>query len=298
MPVPSVDLRADVEQALRAHLGRPALRVTRLVPVGGGSGAPTACVETEHGRFFAKWSLTCDEAECLREAAGLASLRAATSTLVIPEVLLARARGPQVPGLLLTSWLDTRAPRPDDAERLAHGLAQIHLREQTCFGWDGPSYCGGTHQDNTPDHDWPRFYGQRRLAPLVERVAARRGLTADERRTYDLLIARLPEHLGHRPAASLVHGDLWAGNVLTSSAGPALVDPACAQADREFEFGIATLFGGFDARFWDAYQDAAPLLPEWRARLGLYQLYHLLNHHLLFGGGYGAEALALARRHL
>ena len=78
-------------------------------------------------------------------------------------------------------------------------------------------------------------------------------------------------------------------------AGPGLVDPACAYADREMEFGITTLFGGFGDRFWGAYEEAWPLPPGWRERNGLYQLYHVLNHHALFGGHYGAQALALAR---
>jgi fructosamine-3-kinase len=78
--------------------------------------------------------------------------------------------------------------------------------------------------------------------------------------------------------------------------GPSLFDPACTFADREMEFGITTLFGGFPSRFWRAYEEAWPLSPGWRDRNPLYQLYHLLNHHLIFGGHYGAEALAVARR--
>ena len=79
--------------------------------------------------------------------------------------------------------------------------------------------------------------------------------------------------------------------------GPGLVDPACAACDRELEFGITTLFGGFSERFFAAYHEALPLAPEWRERNALYQLYHLLNHHLIFGGHYGASALAIARRY-
>ncbi len=83
---------------------------------------------------------------------------------------------------------------------------------------------------------------------------------------------------------------------MPTARGPALFDPACAYADRELEFGITTLFGGFSERFWSAYEEAWPLPAGWRERNPLYQLYHLLNHYLIFGGHYGAEALAIARR--
>ncbi len=296
--MPTHEPRLDVEHALRAALGVPDLRVVRIVTFGAGPAARTAHVVTEHASFFAKWSLggACDQAP--REGAGLTCLARAGSRLVVPEVVLARARSAAATGLLVTPWLATRTATAEDQEQLGRGLAEIHRSTQAVFGWDGPSFCGGTPQDNTPDDLWPRFYAQRRLVPLVERVATARGLARAERQVYAALVERLPGHLGHQPAPSLVHGDLWAGNVLTSVHGPALVDPACTYADREFEFGISTLFGGFSARFWDAYQEAWPLPREWQTRNGLYQLYHLLNHHLLFGGGYGAEALALARRYL
>jgi fructosamine-3-kinase len=94
---------------------------------------------------------------------------------------------------------------------------------------------------------------------------------------------------------ALIHGDLWSGNVLATTRGPALVDPACAYADREMEFGISTLFGGLSARAMAAYEEAWPLPPGWRERNGLYQLYHLLNHALIFGGHYTGEARERAR---
>ena len=108
---------------------------------------------------------------------------------------------------------------------------------------------------------------------------------------------RLPELLAHEARPALIHGDLWSGNVLATARGPALVDPACAACDREMELGITTLFGGFSERFFDAYEEALPLPGGWRDRNPLYQLYHLLNHHLIFGGHYGRQALALARRY-
>ena len=110
------------------------------------------------------------------------------------------------------------------------------------------------------------------------------------------MIERLPALVSDEATPALIHGDLWSGNVLGSRRGPALVDPACAYADREMELGMMTLFGGFPDRCFAAYEEAWPLPQGWRKRNGLYQLYHVLNHFLLFGGHYGPQAHGLARR--
>jgi fructosamine-3-kinase len=122
------------------------------------------------------------------------------------------------------------------------------------------------------------------------------GLGTDEGRSFDRLCDRVGGLVAEGAPPALVHGDLWSGNVLYSARGPGLVDPACAYADREMEFGITTLFGGFSPRFFAAYEEAWPLPEGWRDRNALYQVYHLLNHHLIFGGPYGASAVAAARR--
>jgi fructosamine-3-kinase len=83
-----------------------------------------------------------------------------------------------------------------------------------------------------------------------------------------------------------------------TASGPALIDPACSYADREMELGMMQLFGGFSSRVWEAYQEEFPLPEDWRQRVRLYQLYHILNHYLLFGGSYGRQALDIAREYL
>jgi fructosamine-3-kinase len=217
----------------------------------------------------------------------------AASSLVVPRVLAARGPQGDLPGFILLEHLE---PGPPDDERLGRGLAELHRQAAPRFGFPVDSYCGSTRQPNAWCGSWPEFYAERRLRPLLSAIAGRRGLSRDERRVYDGLLARLPGLLGagHRP--SLVHGDLWSGNVLHSTRGPALVDPACAFAEREVELGLSTLFGGLSERALAAYQEAWPLPAGWRERNPLYQLYHLLNHQLLFGGGYGAQALEVARR--
>ncbi len=102
---------------------------------------------------------------------------------------------------------------------------------------------------------------------------------------------------GHRPAASLLHGDLWGGNWLASSGGePVLFDPAVYYGDRETDLAMTRLFGGFGEAFYRAYEAAAPLPPGWPERCELYNLYHVLNHANLFGSAYVRQARSVIER--
>lgn len=245
-----------------------------------------------------KWNASSPPDLFLREADGLRALLAAGSELVVPRVFLAASPSGGSPGFIVMEYLPPAARRDAETdEALGRGLAAIHRSTAAAFGFEADTYCGSTRQDNTRSASWPEFYRDRRLGALLTLVAEARGLSAAERRSFDRLLDRLADLLPHDPAPSLIHGDLWSGNVMASARGPALFDPACAYADREMEFGIATLFGGFSGRFFGAYEEAWPLPSGWRERLPFYKLYHLLNHYLIFGGHYGAEAFAIARRY-
>jgi fructosamine-3-kinase len=294
LPAP---VEAALVDALRAALDVPDPGPFTVVRLGGGCISPAARVAGRAGEFFVKWSPAGPADLFEREADGLRALAQARSGLRIPRVVAATDGREGSPALLVTEYLAGRRERPGDGRALGRGLAALHRAVGPRFGFPVASYCGSTLQDNTPEPTWAEFYARRRLVPLLARLERERGLSLAERRVYEIVLERLPDRVapGARPA--LIHGDLWSGNVHLCEDGPALVDPACAWAEREMEFGIATLFGGFPAGFWEAYDDAYPLAPGWRERNGLYQLYHLLNHHLLFGGGYGAQALDVARRY-
>lgn len=117
-------------------------------------------------------------------------------------------------------------------------------------------------------------------------------------RTYEQLIDRLPNLIGHQPKPALNHGDLWSGNYMYAADGPALIDPASYYADREFDLAMMRMFGGFSSIVWSAYHEVYPLPKEWEERSDLYMLYHVLNHYYLFGGHYGQQALGIAKKYI
>jgi fructosamine-3-kinase len=164
-------------------------------------------------------------------------------------------------------------------------LAQLHRQSGPRFGWSRDNFIGATPQANGWRDDWPSFFAECRLAPQL-RLAEARGYRFEIGKVLDLLAQ-------HRPQPSLLHGDLWRGNVAFTRGGvPVLFDPAVYYGDREADLAMSELFGGFPGNFHAAYHAAYPLDPGYATRKHLYNLYHLLNHLNLFGGGYLAQVNA------
>ncbi|MEM9301384.1 MAG: fructosamine kinase family protein [Pseudomonadota bacterium] len=167
-------------------------------------------------------------------------------------------------------------------ERLGRALAALHAVDRGRFGWSANNWIGRMPQSNPPLMDWSDFYCDARLLPQARRLGGEildlANRLADRR---DRLFA------GHRPHAALVHGDLWAGNAAALQDGtPVVFDPAVHHADRECDLAMAALFGGYSPRFYAAYEECLPCPPGAERRQRYYQLYHVLNHANLFGGGY------------
>lgn len=265
--------------------------------VGGGCISHSLKLNTNQGEFFLKWNpdtpddLFVREAECLKELGD-----AEQSELLIPKVILEK-EADHIPGFLLLEFLPS-GHSENEAEKLGIGLARLHRKTNHSFGFHHDNYCGATPQRNNWSKSWIEFFGQQRILNLVREISLVRGLSSNEEDTYYSLVDRLPDLIEDRPEASLIHGDLWSGNYLYTSNGPALIDPASYYADREMELSIMTMFGGFSRTTWDAYQHEYPLNPGWEERVQLYQIYHILNHYYLFGGGYGNQALSIAKRYL
>jgi len=169
-------------------------------------------------------------------------------------------------------------------------LAVMHRCGAAGFGWKRSNTIGATPQHNAWHTDWAIFWRDQRLGFQLE-VAARNGHRGRLQSLGEQLLTRFPALLDHAPQPSLLHGDLWSGNLgFTRDGEPVIYDPASYYGDREAELAMTELFGGFGVEFYAAYRDTWPLDPGYRVRKTLYNLYHVLNHLNLFGGGYGAQA--------
>lgn len=289
------DLQAAIEAAVGRALGRP-VRLTRRVPLGGGSISRTERLDTDAGTFVLKWHPEAPAGMFQAEADGLAALRESRTSLAIPAVVVCQT---VAPAFLVLEYLPPGEPSGDFDERLGRGLAALHRTTSARYGFAHDNFCGATPQPNPWTDRWVDFYREARLGHQVQ-LAVRAGrLSPADRRRLESVMARLGTWVPE-PAEgpALVHGDLWAGNLhVTEEGHPALIDPAGYFAHRETDLAMMQLFGGFTPRVFDAYDEAFPLEGGWRERSGLYQLYHLLNHLNLFGGGYHARVMATASRY-
>ena len=178
-----------------------------------------------------------------------------------------------------------------DWPALGRMLAALHRNTADRFGWESDNWIGLAPQKNGWSDSWASFFLEKRLNPQAAR-AKRNGHKIELPDVNKLLE-------GHRPKASLLHGDLWSGNAGFTAEGPVIFDPAVYYGDREADLAMTELFGGFPREFYAAYDEAFPLPAGYATRKHLYNLYHLLNHLNIFGGSYYAQvkaALGLLRR--
>lgn len=284
-----------IRQALAATLGKP-ITIRNVRSVGGGSINEAVVIETDDGGFFAKSNARPlpDQFEC--EAAGLRALASASSSLAVPEPLVWRDSPDGDEGFLVMEYFEAGSRIGTFDEWLGRGLAELHRNSAPAFGFEIDNYCGATPQPNPWTDSWPEFFREHRLRHQLGLGSYDRG----ERAVLSKLIDRIDALIATDPEPpALIHGDLWSGNLHATAAGePALIDPAPYYGHREAELGMMQLFGGFASRVWHAYDEAYPLQPGWRERLGLYELYHVMNHHTLFGGSYAARAISIARNYV
>ncbi|MFQ6022190.1 MAG: fructosamine kinase family protein [Acidiferrobacterales bacterium] len=192
---------------------------------------------------------------------------------------------------LVLNYIERGSGNAQSMEQFGHDLAQMHRFTRNRYGWDRDNTIGATPQLNTPSDDWVEFWQHRRLGFQLELAARNRG-GANLQRKGEQLLGRMGTFFhDYAPAPSLLHGDLWSGNYTIDTQGRAVIfDPAVYYGDRETDLAMTELFGGFSGRFYAAYCDAFPLQPSYAVRKTLYNLYHVLNHFNLFGGGYASQA--------
>ncbi|HTY03217.1 MAG TPA: fructosamine kinase family protein, partial [Rhodocyclaceae bacterium] len=188
-------------------------------------------------------------------------------------------------------FLDLSGLDRASAARLGRELADLHRHVGDRFGFDTDNFIGDSPQQNGWEREWPRFFAERRLKPQLAR-ARERGMERRLAEAGESLAERLSAFfLDYHPLPSLLHGDLWGGNVSALPDGtPVIFDPAVYHGDREADIAMSELFGGFPESFYAAYRAAWPLDAGFEVRKTLYNLYHVLNHYNLFGAGYLGQA--------
>jgi fructosamine-3-kinase len=285
-----VSLWTTIAAAIGQQLGVSCTYGTHQAVAGGDINRAFLLVCGER-RFFVKLNTAENAGMFAAEAAGLLAL-AASSALRVP---LPICHGTHL-GHAYLAMEHLQLRNRGNQRDAGAALAELHRHSESRFGWSQDNTIGTTAQRNDWCDDWADFWSELRLGYQLD-LAERAG-HARELQPGRALQSRVGELLqGHEPTASLLHGDLWRGNFAFDENGrPAIFDPAVYFGDREADLAMTELFGGFDREFYAAYRARWPLPDGYPVRKSLYNLYHVLNHLNLFGGGYLREARTMIDR--
>jgi protein-ribulosamine 3-kinase len=265
----------------------PSTRIISSVALGGGSINEAYHVETSHGHFFLKFNLAKRYPGMFAaEASGLAILKN-TECIQVPNVIHNSDTGEY--SFLLLDFIRSRLPGADFWHLFGQQLARLHQKTSPDFGLDHDNYIGSLRQSNNHHLRWTDFLVEERIQPQVKMAFDGRLLDNHDLRRLELLYKKLPEILSVEPP-SLIHGDLWSGNYMVDADGnPCIIDPAVYYGHREMDIAMSRLFGGFSPEFYRSYNEEYPMEKGWEKRVELNQLYPLLVHVNLFGGGYSRQ---------
>ncbi len=275
----------DISSAISAAIG--ATFVAKNMDARGGGCINEAFQITDGARhFFVKTNSPDKQAMFAAEAAGLAAL-SENKSLRVPALICVGSN--KDAAFLALEYIALSRGDKRSARLLGAQLAALHKVSAARFGWQQNNYIGATPQINTWEDDWAHFYAMHRLQYQLQLPANR---IAPLLQAGDRLLPHIADFFSdYRPRPALLHGDLWGGNWGADEEGqPVIFDPAVYFGDHEADLAMTELFGGFPPDFYAAYRDAYALDAGYKVRKQLYNLYHVLNHHHLFGGAYGEQA--------
>lgn len=281
---------SSVEEALATLFGG-STKITQTDYVPGGDINQACRMTLNDGTYLFMKSNTIENKSFFTvEAAGLSAI-ASTKAIRTPRILCCGTDENRKCSFLLLEYITEGNRIPRYWETFAHQLAAMHRAPTDAFVADGlygftqDNYIGAGKQVNTPHKSWRSFFRDCRLEPQFNTAAGY--FHSSDKRKIERLLDRIEELLIEPERPSLLHGDLWSGNVITGSDGKAwLIDPAVYVGHAEADLAMTELFGGFPHAFYSAYREAATLQPGYEDRRDLYNLYHLLNHLNLFGPSY------------
>ena len=282
-----------IDAAISAATGRP-FSARERTGMGGGCINAAYQLEGTDQRYFVKLNHPDKDDMFAAEAAGLEEIIASETLRAPRPVCWGRT---EESSYLVLEFIDLTSCTGAACESMGRQLAQMHRHRAPRYGWVRDNTIGSTPQPNAPHSDWVTFWSERRLGFQLE-LAARNGHGGHLQKKGERLVGFLSRFFeDYAPFPSLLHGDLWGGNCGTDMEGqPVVFDPAVYYGDREADLAMTELFGPFPSRFYGAYGESFPLDPGYKVRKTLYNLYHVLNHANLFGGGYPAQALSMTER--
>ena len=272
-----LSLPSVVKESIENLVGR----VTHAEPLSGGCSFPTYVIQCNKESFFLKFS-TENTDVFIKEAHGLNEL--STQKKITPEVFLANNN------CLLLEYIPPLRPTLQFWQNLAESLAQLHQVKKESYGFYEDNFIGSSRQlnkTNEDDIDWPKFFYSYRISPQLSWLEEKQSMNLDQETKIQLQNQIERELSNTSSYPSIVHGDLWNGNIHCGSNQSAyLLDPAIYYGDREVDLAMTHLFGGFSQTFYQTYNEILPLEKGHEKRRKIYNLYHLLNHFLLFGSSY------------
>ncbi len=283
-------VRDGLERLIAKATGKP-FRIDDLEASRGGCIHQTGICSASGRRYFFKLHDVAFLDGFAAQADGLNEL-AAAGVIRVPEVIGHGLVGDR--SCLVLEALELAGPASVAAwERLGRNLAALHRCSSGNHGWWRDNHIGSTRQSNRRHDAWADFFVEERLRPQLQLAAS----WGHDFGPADPLLERVRERLAdHHPVPSLLHGDLWSGNVgFTTEGEPVVFDPAVYYGDREADLAFSEFFGGFSPAFYQAYNREFPLWEGYPGRRDLYNLYHVLNHANLFGDAYVGQARGMIR---
>lgn len=289
-------VKNQLEKLLSESTGE-AVSLKPGVSISGGCINHAMTVYTSTGEtLFLKYNRDASPKMFQAEAKGLIEL-AKAEAIHIPKVIAYSEEDGKESPFILMEYLPSKQKSKNFYETFGRQFASLHKYTKKHYGFDEDNYIGSTDQINDWMENWVDFFREQRLGYQIELAKKNSYWSSDLEKLWESVSSQLDELIAKpEEPASLLHGDLWSGNYITGPNGePCIIDPAVYYGRREADLAMTELFGGFDTKFYSAYNEAYPLEPGYEERSKIYKLYHLLNHLNLFGTGYLGQVQSILK---